>query len=824
MISLEDYLRDEYQDDKQQLERTHRVIQSVLPVFEERFTVQKEGVTTWPYRLEKGVPQPLKRFSDSTHSMILFALDAILRGIDRTRRGTGPTPVLFPSKLRAPKLNVAGIPEVVDQARRDLIRLLLKRRGTPLVTSTTFGDNDPMTLTWIAELLLHAPATDRHSNRCKTRVRQAAIEVCRRGSQVLKWGSKSVGRQSEIPHAFLWLRCRHLAKVTALLRRSNAKPLETRGVDLSMFEDVLHQQMGYFTIPDSRFDPAVLVFAVEGALQFDPHALSDSTLESVFRTLEHSQKSNPYWRPVTPFLANSQGMVLFPVSVEISNSLLRTYEILHGARRPTHFSQLESLLRRYVQWLLARAERLSYSESGGAGLRDRQALGWHSEHVNAPGTIHMWETSQVLLFLVHYASLLQRKIAAEGLAYAGLALRETSSIKRAPDYWQDEPLDALSRVGARRNTAVDETDRHYAVLRKIHDSFVVKRTSSSLLLYGPPGTGKTTLAEQMAVSLGQPLLIITVSDFLAGGAAEVEARAKGVFQILQEQEDIVILFDEIDQFLLDRNGEAYRNQTGIFQFLTPGMLTKFQDLKDQNSSIFIVATNYEERIDSAIKRQGRFDQRLLLSLPDSTRRKEFVWAFLSKKLALLTQESNWPAYVRAANRNRKAKEVLSVAASPDLRSRRNRRAKTQFERQPELKTLLRDTVLFGYGDIKHLVSNALRISPGDTWDAIVTKLVAASTTVQPSVKLSAYSGRFKRPDEQTPFEEFAILMYLVGECGAQVDQDAGSLIREVYQHKNTREVLSILPGSERVRKVIRTAVNKVDACRMAGAVNNAPTT
>ena len=189
---------------------------------------------------------------------------------------------------------------------------------------------------------------------------------------------------------------------------------------------------------------------------------------------------------------------------------------------------------------------------------DNQALGWHSEHVNAPGTIHTWETSQVLLFLVHYVSLLQGKIAAEGLSCAGLTLREANAIRLAPSYWRDEPLDALSRVGARRRASVDETDRHYAVLQKIHNNFVVKRTSTSLLLYGPPGTGKTTLAEQMAASLGQALLIITVSDFLASGAAEVEARAKGVFQkILQEQEDIVILFDEIDQFLLDRNGEAY---------------------------------------------------------------------------------------------------------------------------------------------------------------------------------------------------------------------------------------------------------------------------
>ena len=161
------------------------------------------------------------------------------------------------------------------------------------------------------------------------------------------------------------------------------------------------------------------------------------------------------------------------------------------------------------------------------------------------------------------------------------------------------------------------------------------------MLYGPPGTGKTTLAEQLAVRLRQPLLIVTVSDFLAGAADEVEARAKGIFQVLEEQENVVVLFDEIDQFLLDRNSKRYEKQTGIFQFLTPGMLTKFQNLKDLGRSIFIVATNYAERIDAAIKRQGRFDHHLLLSLPDTNRRKEFLWGFVRDKLGKIRSGDQW---------------------------------------------------------------------------------------------------------------------------------------------------------------------------------------
>ena len=431
-----------------------------------------------------------------------------------------------------------------------------------------------------------------------------------------------------------------------------------------------------------------MVFALEGVLQLDPEALSDNTVASWFRTLEESQARNPYWRPVMPFLGDSQGMVLFPVSVEISNSLLRSYEILERAKRPTHRATLEALLRRYAQWLEARIERRPYG-----AREDRYAIGWHSEHVNQPGLIHLWETSQVLLFLVHYWSLLQRKIAAEGLSHAGLRLRELEKSDRINDYWEDEPLVKLARVKAGSSTGSGAPGAHadYAVLAKIRDNFIDKGKPRSLLLYGPPGTGKTTVAEQMAVELRWPLLIITVSDFLAGGAAEVEARAKGVFQVLQEQQDIIILFDEIDQFLLDRGSQAYREQQGtIFQFLTPGMLTKFQDLRDKKRSIFIVATNYEDRIDSAIKRQGRIDDRLLLSLPDKARRREFLWRFLCDKLALLKDAPDWKDYLATAKVRGDAKALFDAAKMELDELRKDKKVRRQFNAMANLDAVLNE--------------------------------------------------------------------------------------------------------------------------------------
>src|SRR5262249_46873646 len=119
-----------------------------------------------------------------------------------------------------------------------------------------------------------------------------------------------------------------------------------------------------------------------------------------------------------------------------------------------------------------------------------------------------------------------------------------------------------------------------------------QRKNYSMLLYGPPGAVKTSVAENIADALGFPLITITVSDFLAEGGGAVEARAKMIFEVLEAQADCVVLFDEIDELLLDRSSARHRDQETVFKFMIPGMLTKLNNLRRKQRVIFILATNY----------------------------------------------------------------------------------------------------------------------------------------------------------------------------------------------------------------------------------------
>jgi SpoVK/Ycf46/Vps4 family AAA+-type ATPase len=80
----------------------------------------------------------------------------------------------------------------------------------------------------------------------------------------------------------------------------------------------------------------------------------------------------------------------------------------------------------------------------------------------------------------------------------------------------------------------------------------------SAILFGPPGTAKTTICEALAKRMGWDFLVIDTSVFLADGLSNVSSRIRYVFQRLQSLQNCVILFDEIEEFCLDRETPAWK--------------------------------------------------------------------------------------------------------------------------------------------------------------------------------------------------------------------------------------------------------------------------
>jgi ATPase family associated with various cellular activities (AAA) len=358
-------------------------------------------------------------------------------------------------------------------------------------------------------------------------------------------------------------------------------------------------------------------------------------------------------------------------------------------------------------------------------------FGWHSEHINDPSLVHPWETSQILLFLLGYRTVVDEHLATGSLNAAGLSIREPRSV-RAGHGISGRARPSPEQMTVRWSELIDEREPvsspsgddgpDLAILAAIGRDFVRdhangKAANYSMVLYGPPGTGKTGIAEELADTLDWPLITITVSDFLAEGGLQIEARAKGVFAVLTAQKNTVIIFDEIDHLLLNRNSEQYADVDSSIQLMVPGMLTKIKDLRSAERSIFIIATNYAERIDSAITRPGRIDRKYLVMPPDWGRRKAIVEGLL-KGYSEKTREIPGEIITRVTN-------------SPEL---------------------LKGTARMSYGEIRAVLYDLL--STRLTGDELVNR-VRAFTYPDPVADLESYESR-KPKTRELKQEELAL--------------------------------------------------------------------
>ena len=154
------------------------------------------------------------------------------------------------------------------------------------------------------------------------------------------------------------------------------------------------------------------------------------------------------------------------------------------------------------------------------------------------------------------------------------------------------------------------------------------RGHGTLCFYGAPGTGKTALAEHIAKSLEQPLLIKQASDLMSKFVGETEQNMAAMFREA-ENEMAVLLLDEADSFLQDRRGAQRSYEVTEVNEMLQGM--------ERFAGIFICTTNLLDRIDQAALRRFTFKIRFR-PLTAQQREKMFVTEALAGDAALLTPE------------------------------------------------------------------------------------------------------------------------------------------------------------------------------------------
>ncbi len=136
-------------------------------------------------------------------------------------------------------------------------------------------------------------------------------------------------------------------------------------------------------------------------------------------------------------------------------------------------------------------------------------------------------------------------------------------------------------------------------------------TPSTLLLYGPPGGGKTSIAKQIALETGLPLVIARFDAIVSSLLGNTAKNIRKIFDFADKKPCILFL-DEFDAIAKARDNEF---EHGELKRVINSLLQSI----DQYSNVLIAATNHSEILDNAVWR--RFSTIIEVTKPTS---KEFI--------------------------------------------------------------------------------------------------------------------------------------------------------------------------------------------------------
>ena len=141
-----------------------------------------------------------------------------------------------------------------------------------------------------------------------------------------------------------------------------------------------------------------------------------------------------------------------------------------------------------------------------------------------------------------------------------------------------------------------------------------------VLLYGPPGTGKTLLAKAVAGETDAHFTTINGPEIVSGVYGKSEENLRAIFKEAEEKSPAIIFIDEIDAIAPRReniHGETEKR-------IVAQLLTLMDGMSNRGDVVVIGATNIPEAVDPALRRPGRFDRELEISIPDRIGRTEIL--------------------------------------------------------------------------------------------------------------------------------------------------------------------------------------------------------
>jgi transitional endoplasmic reticulum ATPase len=141
-----------------------------------------------------------------------------------------------------------------------------------------------------------------------------------------------------------------------------------------------------------------------------------------------------------------------------------------------------------------------------------------------------------------------------------------------------------------------------------------------VLLHGPPGTGKTLMAKAVANEIDAHFTTISGPEIMSKYYGESEEQLRDIFEEAEENAPAIVFIDEVDSIAPKREeagGDVERR-------VVAQLLSLMDGLEERGQVTVIGATNRVDALDPALRRGGRFDREIEISVPDKDGREEIL--------------------------------------------------------------------------------------------------------------------------------------------------------------------------------------------------------
>ena len=148
-----------------------------------------------------------------------------------------------------------------------------------------------------------------------------------------------------------------------------------------------------------------------------------------------------------------------------------------------------------------------------------------------------------------------------------------------------------------------------------------------MIFHGPPGTGKTFFAKAIATSLNATVSIVSGPELKSKWVGESEENLRKVFAQARKSAPALIIFDELDSFASARG--TYTG-SGVEHSMVNQLLTEMDGFRKEELVFVVGTTNFEESLDPALMRPGRFEFAIEIPYPNKRDRRTIFEIYARK--------------------------------------------------------------------------------------------------------------------------------------------------------------------------------------------------